>query len=70
MKIYIFVYLGTALSALVCTPVVILIARRLNIVDAPGVRKVHASCIPRIGGVAIVFAMLALTIPLLVFNGE
>ena len=35
------------------TAIVIYIAKRLHIVDIPGVRKVHSKPIPRIGGVAI-----------------
>lgn len=53
MKTYLCVYLGSALLALVITPVVIHLARRIGAVDRPGVRTVHVRPIPRIGGLAI-----------------
>ena len=65
MKTYLTVYLGAAVLAIITTPIVIRIARRLNILDAPDVRKVHSKPIPRIGGVAIFVSMMALTLPVL-----
>ena len=65
MRAYLTVYLGSTLLALLTTPIVIRIARRLNIVDAPDVRKVHCEPVPRIGGVAIFISMIALIIPVL-----
>jgi UDP-GlcNAc:undecaprenyl-phosphate GlcNAc-1-phosphate transferase len=51
--------LGTAaLLALVLTPGVRALACRLGVVDAPGARKVHTVSVPRIGGVAVVLAMV------------
>ncbi len=51
--------------AIMATWGAILAARRLRIVDMPGARKIHTRAIPRVGGVAIVLAMLAATLPLL-----
>jgi UDP-GlcNAc:undecaprenyl-phosphate GlcNAc-1-phosphate transferase len=51
--------------AIVTTPIVIRIARRLNIVDPPDIRKIHSKPIPRIGGVAIFVSMIGLVIPVL-----
>ena len=65
MKTYLFVYLGSAFVALVITPVVIWLARRVNAVDVPGVRKVHVKPISHIGGMAIFLSMMCLTIPVL-----
>jgi UDP-GlcNAc:undecaprenyl-phosphate GlcNAc-1-phosphate transferase len=65
MKTYLSVYLGAAVLAIITTPIVIYVARRLNIVDAPDVRKVHSKPIPRVGGVAIFVSMMALTLPVL-----
>jgi len=65
MNTYLIVYLGSTLLALVTTPIVIRIARRLDIVDTPGIRKVHSKPVPRIGGVAIFVSMMALIIPVL-----
>ena len=55
-------FLGATLTALVLTPIVAWVARKLDIVDPPGPRKIHSNAVPRIGGVAIVLAMLAPTI--------
>jgi UDP-GlcNAc:undecaprenyl-phosphate GlcNAc-1-phosphate transferase len=55
------------LLAILTTPIVICIARRLNIVDAPDLRKVHVRPIPRIGGVAIFVSMMGLVVPILFF---
>ena len=46
------------LIALVLTPIIRDISRSFDIVDRPGVRKVHAYPIPRVGGIAIGFAYL------------
>ena len=65
MKTYLSVYLGSVFLALVITPVVIFIARRLKIADTPGIRKVHSKLIPRIGGVPIFISMMSLVVPVL-----
>jgi UDP-GlcNAc:undecaprenyl-phosphate/decaprenyl-phosphate GlcNAc-1-phosphate transferase len=61
------------LIALFLTPVVRDVARAFNIVDHPSSRKIHAHPIPRLGGVAIAVAYVAvlLSIPksLKPFNG-
>jgi UDP-GlcNAc:undecaprenyl-phosphate GlcNAc-1-phosphate transferase len=46
----------SAVLALVLTPLIGRVARRLGLVDAPGGRKVHAQSVPRLGGVALVLA--------------
>ncbi len=43
----------SALASFALTPVAIRIARRFDIVDRPGPRKIHRAPIPRIGGLAI-----------------
>ena len=70
MKTYLIVYIGSALLALMITPVVIYGARALKIYDKVGIRKVHASVIPRIGGIAIVMAMLGMIIPVFWLDNE
>jgi len=62
------VFLGAMLVAILTTPIVIRIARAMRIVDVPDARKVHASAIPRLGGASIVFAMLAMTLPVLALD--
>jgi len=57
---YIAVYLGAVVLALVATPLVIRLARRVGAVDRPGVRTVHERPTPRIGGVAIFGAAMAM----------
>jgi UDP-GlcNAc:undecaprenyl-phosphate GlcNAc-1-phosphate transferase len=60
--IHLLVLGGTALLALVLTPGVRAVARRWDLVDAPGDRKIHTVSIPRVGGVGVALAMaLALT---------
>ena len=65
MKTYLSIYLGTAVLAVIITPIVIRVARQLNIIDTPDIRKVHSKPIPRIGGVAIFVSMMGLVIPVL-----
>ena len=55
------------LIALVLTPIIRDISRSFNIVDRPGLRKIHAYPIPRVGGIAIAAAYL---IALLSFSGS
>ena len=56
--------------AIVTTPIVIHIAKWLNIVDPPDIRKIHSKPVPRIGGVAIFISMIGLIIPVLFFPGD
>jgi len=65
MKTYATIYLGSTLFALVITPLVILVAQHLKVVDAGDIRKVHQKSIPRIGGVAIFASVMCLMVPLL-----
>lgn len=65
MRIYTIIYLGSTLLALVITPLVILIARHLKVVDATDIRKVHSRSIPHIGGVAIFASAMCVMVPLL-----
>jgi UDP-GlcNAc:undecaprenyl-phosphate GlcNAc-1-phosphate transferase len=59
MKTYLFVYLVSALVAVVITPIVIRLSRRLSIVDVPGPRHSHTKPISHIGGVAIFISMMS-----------
>jgi len=65
MKTYLFVYLGSACLALVTTPIIIMLSRRLRIFTEPGVRHVHERPISHIGGIAIFLSMIALILPVL-----
>ncbi|MGA7614136.1 MAG: hypothetical protein WBX15_03045 [Thermoanaerobaculia bacterium] len=44
----------------VLTPVTVLLARRVGAMDEPGERKVHTRPIPRLGGLAVLFASFLL----------
>jgi UDP-GlcNAc:undecaprenyl-phosphate GlcNAc-1-phosphate transferase len=68
MKTYTVVFFGSALLAIFTMPIVTRLARRFGLVDRPGVRKVHSSPVPRIGGVVLVLATLALTIPVFMLD--
>ena len=65
MNIYLSVYTGSLILVLVMTPVVIWLARRLNIVDVPGARHMHTSPVSHVGGVAIFMSMMTLSIAVL-----
>jgi len=65
MKTYLCVYLGSAFLALVITPVVIWLAQRFKIFAVPGARHMHTRPISRIGGVALFFATMPLSISVL-----
>ena len=65
MNSYLFVYMSSLMLVLAMTPVVIWLARRLNIVDVPGARHMHTSPVSHVGGVAIFISMMALSISVL-----
>jgi len=65
MQTYFLVYFGSAVIALIMTPIVIRLARRIGAVDNPGIRSVHTLPIPRIGGVAIYLATVTVIVVLL-----
>jgi len=50
---------AAALLALALTPGARALARRLEVIDAPGGRKIHTVSVPRVGGVVLVVAMMA-----------
>ena len=68
MNIYLSVYLGSLVLALMITPAVIWLARRLNIVDVPGARHMHTRPVSHVGGVAIFLSMMTLSITVLWFS--
>ena len=53
MFTYIIVFFLAAFLALIFTPLALKIAKRFNIMDYPGERRVHTVPIPRLGGIAI-----------------
>src|SRR3974390_95074 len=65
MPTYIGAYFISAYLALLVTPLVVWLARRIGAGDRPGLRSVHTQPIPRIGGVAIYVSSLGAIVPLL-----
>lgn len=70
MKTYAVVFFGSALLAIFSMPIVTRLARRFGLVDRPGVRKVHSTPVPRIGGVVLVFGTLALIVPVFLLDNR
>ena len=68
MNIYLSVYLGSLVLAVIMTPAVIWIARRLDIVDVPGARHMHKHPISHIGGVSIFLSTMILSVAVLWFS--
>ena len=68
MHTYIWVYFGAAYLAVIVTPFVIWLARRIGAVDRPGVRSIHTHPTPRIGGVAIYLSSICVIVSLLFLN--
>jgi UDP-GlcNAc:undecaprenyl-phosphate GlcNAc-1-phosphate transferase len=59
-----------ALLALVLTPIVIRLARRIGAVDQPNHRRVNESPTPRGGGVAVAVAFLVVSGVIITLNGQ
>ncbi len=55
-----FVSLGVVagIASMVATPFVIGLAKKLDVLDKPGTRKIHLRTIPRMGGLAVFFGMV------------
>ena len=68
VRTYLGVYFGAAYLALLATPLVICLARRIGAVDHPSARSVHTQPIPRIGGVAIYLSSLGVIVLVLVLD--
>ena len=56
MKSYLLAYFSAMLIALVTMPTVIRLAVRFGLVDKPHARKIHATPVPRVGGIGVFFA--------------
>lgn len=65
MKTFIFTYICSCILAVVITPIVIAVGRKLKIYDRPTARKVHAGQIPRIGGIAVFLSSILLVMTVL-----
>ena len=58
MNTYLCIYLGAAFIAIMVTPMAIRFARAASLMDSPGVRRIHTTPVPRLGGLAVAAAML------------
>jgi len=67
---YPMVYLISMFASVLATPLVVRLARRFNVLDQPDARKVHHVAVPRIGGVAIIVAMMIGLLPAFLFNDK
>jgi UDP-GlcNAc:undecaprenyl-phosphate GlcNAc-1-phosphate transferase len=70
MSTYMWAFLGSVYLALLTTPLVIHLARRIGAVDYPGVRRVHRQLIPRIGGVSIYISAMCMIVALLFLDNR
>ena len=68
VPIIVFAFLAAAAIALLATPAIRRVVDRLRIVDHPDERRVHASVLPRGGGVAVVIAFVLVGGGLIVFG--
>jgi UDP-GlcNAc:undecaprenyl-phosphate/decaprenyl-phosphate GlcNAc-1-phosphate transferase len=56
---WLYILLFAASTAALLTPIMIIIANRTCIVDAPGGRKIHTQVTPLLGGVAIIISFIS-----------
>ena len=70
MRTFIATAIGAAILSMGLTPILAWFARSRGFVDHPGTRKVHKGDIPRVGGVAIITATLALTISVMCYDNK
>ncbi len=65
---YLLIYFGTVLTAIFLVPIVSRLAKKLHLVDAPALRKVHRVPVPRVGGLVFVLTTLFFIIPCFLLN--
>jgi len=58
MLLYLSIFLISLASTILLTPVVRILALKINAIDSPNDRKIHKVPIPRLGGLAIYFGFL------------
>src|SRR5207249_3349934 len=64
---YLPIILTAGLLAFLATPLTRILARRLGMIDQPGLRKAHRSPVPLLGGLAM---YLALAVAFIAFGGR
>ena len=60
-------FVGALVIAVAMTPVSKWLAPRVGVMDKPNARKIHASPVPRMGGVAIFVAVMVVVV---LFSGQ
>ncbi len=65
---YVAAFILAGVVSLVVTPLVIRLAKARGLYDRPGLRKVHARPVPRVGGVAIAGSMMLGSLPVLLIG--
>jgi len=70
MRTYLAVYLGSALVALLVTPLSMWLACRIKAVDRPGIRTIHERPTPRLGGLSIFLATMCLIVCVLFLDNK
>jgi len=70
VKTYITVYFGAAIVAMLLVPIVSRLAKRCRWVDDPGLRKVHKTPVPRVGGLVFIVATYLLVLPVFFVNNR
>lgn len=70
MKTYFGVYFLATIVGLLLTPLAIRFGRALKILDLPGLRKVHNTPVPRLGGVVIAAAMMTTILCVLILDNN
>ena len=59
---YIIILLVTAIIALILTPIMVVVSRRIGAVDNPNARRINTKPMPSAGGVAIFIAFSVITL--------
>jgi len=70
LEITLFCALPALALALILTPLVIRLSKAVNLMDAPGPRKIHSTPIPRLGGLAIAAATLIPFVATIIWKHE
>ena len=65
-----FIFIVSVLCALIATPAIMWAARRIGLIDRPGVRKVHTSAVTRLGGVGIVLSFMMVFCGVILADGD
>jgi UDP-GlcNAc:undecaprenyl-phosphate/decaprenyl-phosphate GlcNAc-1-phosphate transferase len=68
MRSYACVFVTAAVLAVLGTPIVTRIARAMGLLDYPATRRIHSVPVPRVGGMALLVAVLGPAVAVIVMN--